>query len=196
MEQNDWNDFEKLDLFAREAESLGNARLIEDKFEFGVTIEKNPFGSRVEEYGMDDEQLRAFLSKLRPFLSSDEPIFLYSIYNIAEKLVLHDKAREYIIKSRNEWKEQRKNPFVRFIFDKKRINNENIVDWWMNGFYFHHDREKKMNIERMPDAVRALTKFDFLSSVITAAGHVLWVGGNLRFALTKGFVGHRIQADS
>jgi hypothetical protein len=58
----------------------------------------------------------------------------------------------------------------------------------MNGMHFHHDKKKKMNIARMPKAARAISRYDFICSVLTAAGHVAWVGRNLKFALDNGFV--------
>jgi hypothetical protein len=184
-----WTDYERLELFASQAYEFEQMKFLANKPDFGVNVSIDCFGIRsIDEYGIDEEQLRAFLTKLRPFLSVKEPVHLQSIYEIASRLVRHEDAKSYILKSRRQWKEERKRPLIRFIFDRRQIKNEDIVDWWINGIYFHHDKEKKTQIARMPKAVRAISKYDFICSILEAAGHVLWVGRNLRYALKNGFV--------
>lgn len=47
-------------------------------------------------------------------------------------------------------------------------------------------------MNRMPESVRALTRYDFLCYVLQAASHVVWVGMNVRYAFNNNMVGLHI----
>src|SRR5439155_5797722 len=122
-----------------------------------------------------------------------EPVFLHSIYKICERLIPDEQVLSYIRKSRSQWKTQRSDEQIEFIFNKRRIQSEEIVDWWMNSFYFHHDKDKRQLMTSMPEAVRAITRYDFMCHVLQAASHVVWVGMNVRYAFNNGLVGTMIR---
>lgn len=125
-----WTDYERLRLFADEAEALSKTRLLSrEKLDFGFQIAVSILGTTVKERGIDEDDLRSFLLKLRPFLSDDEPVFLHGIYNICEKLIPHEQVLPYIRKSRSQWKQQRNDETFQFIFNKRLIKSEEIVDW-------------------------------------------------------------------
>src|SRR5438128_1403211 len=91
-----WTDYERLTVFADEAEGFSKTRLLShDQVNFGCEIRVSTFGTTVKESTVDEDDLRAFLMGLRPFLSRDEPVFLHSIYKICERLIPDEQVLSY-----------------------------------------------------------------------------------------------------
>jgi len=193
---NKWTDYERLQLFTDDSEALSKTRLLShEKLDFGCQVAVSIFGTTVKQRGIDEDDLRAFLLGLRPFLSEEEPVFLHGIYNICDKLIPDAQVISYIRKSRSQWKRERNDEMLKFIFNKKRIHSEEIVNWWMNSSYFHRDRDKRQIMTGLPEAVRAITRYDFLCYVLQAASHVIWVGMNVRYAFNNNLVGVLLTND-
>ena len=130
MKKSVWTKYERLQLFTERAEELKKSRIFsKERLDFGVTIQANSFGTKVQVRGIDEEDFRAFLSRLRPFLSEKDPTFLNEIYVISEKLIIDEQVLVGIRNSRREWKQERKEEFIEFIFNNKRASKENVVDW-------------------------------------------------------------------
>ena len=76
------------------------------------------------------------------FISNNEPVFLYKIYNLCQKHLINDKLKEYLIKSREAWKQAQKSTGIILKYNERELTPEYITDLWINGYYFHSDINK------------------------------------------------------
>jgi hypothetical protein len=97
----------RLELFRDRAEELRHTRLLQSGFTPGVTIH----GRRLEEgegpwelsfvpREPDADDLCSCVTIFRPFILQDEPVYLFSIYNLCHQHLTHKQFKTYLAKSR------------------------------------------------------------------------------------------------
>jgi hypothetical protein len=197
MRKSRWSDEERIRLFVSEARALNEMRLLKNKeLRFGVRVEgggitldarRYDFLSS-ERYGIEDEDLRAFLTRLRPFLRSHEPVSLEKMYRLALEKVNDSEIVPLIVKSKDQWRQSRQDRLLRFTVGGKDVAKQEIMDWFLTAIYFHHDPDKRKKLERLPTAFRDIMFFEFICEILSAASHVIWVGTNLSVALDRGAI--------
>ena len=101
-----------LELYKARVEELRRTRLIRQGFNPGITLRwERMKGLQFESREPDEEDLRSFLLTFRQFVSEQEPVFLNRIYNLCHKHITSDELRNYLVKSREIWKNaQRSTP--------------------------------------------------------------------------------------
>lgn len=183
------NAINQLKLFRARAEELRNTRLIREGFNPGITINWNKMqGLRFKSREPDEENLRSFLLTFRQFISNNEPVFLYKIYNLCQKHLINDKLKEYLIKSREAWKQAQKSTGIILKYNERELTPEYITDLWINGYYFHSDINKLHILNHLLPHERMLIKNQFLNFLLDAARQVIYVSNIINVALKEGLL--------
>ncbi len=176
-----------LHLYRAKVEELRNSRLLQEGFNPGLTINWNKMqGLRFVSREPDETSLRAFLITFRQFVLNNEPIFINKIYNLCHKYLISDKLKEYLIKSRKDWKEAQKSTGIILVYNKRELNPEFITDLWINGYYFHCDQKKLTILNKILPHEKMLIKFQFLNFLLDATRQVLYMDNIINASLKEG----------
>jgi hypothetical protein len=92
---------ERFTLFCDQADRLAARRLVRNGLDTNMTIRAGGGPPTVTWSRPDDEDFRAFLVDLRPFISDGEPVFLNGIYNLIDQHVTDTGLREEARRSRS-----------------------------------------------------------------------------------------------
>jgi len=136
----------------------------------------------------DETSLKAFLLTFRQFISEKEPIFMNKIYNLCQKHLTNDRMREYLVKSREVWKNTLKSTGILVFYNKCELTPEYITDLWINGYYFHSDPEKWITLKKILPHEKMLVKFQFLNFLLDATTQVLYLDNIIRASIREGWL--------
>ncbi len=134
--------------------------------------------------------LKAFLLTFRHFILRDGPIHIDSIYNLCAVHITDEKYREYLIKSRDFYRNALHSSAIDLIQNGENISTEYIVDLLINGQYFHSDNDKRKALRELSPAKFAYMS-NFLNFVHRATTQIFYVDDVIRAALKEG----KIQTD-
>ena len=191
------NEIERLELFVEKSDWLCKSRFFQHIQEHSFSSNQLP----------DEDDLRSFLVTFRLFISNDEPIYLHKIYNRLEESLLDDFLKGELRKSRKHLKEVTQSvginisqkeavprkrgqlPDVVFSnpmsFNKSESHSaEDILDFWINGEYFHTDPNKRKELKRVNIGLGAvITKMVMLQLVYETTCCIFHVAAVIRTAL-------------
>ncbi len=152
------DDLNKLILFHKRVDELRhNAGFfkrmsLKSRYDFETGVERVTFE------GPDKTAIQSMIVDFRVFILNDEPVNFFHIRNIIEKNVKDDKI---ISKERNAFESWKKVNADRDInvggfncrFERQEFSpsREQIIDWYLNGKYFHIDGEKRQQLEKYDD---------------------------------------------
>ncbi|HDZ01485.1 MAG TPA: hypothetical protein ENH52_08490 [Nitrospirae bacterium] len=168
-------------------DELRQTKIVKDGFNSSITIKyEAEKGLHFQSVHPDEEYFRSFLLTFRKFVSEKEPIYLYRIYNICQQYLTNEKDKEYLVKSRNIWKDTLKSSGLKLILNGREMSPEVVTDLWINGYYFHDDIEKVNALNGMLPHERMLIKNQFENFIIEAVRVVLHVGNVVTDSLKEG----------
>lgn len=185
--QNSFSVQESLELFVQRAEELLNSRLILNGFgtslSFGMDRVKGlTFSSKQP----DEELLRSFLLTFRRFISENETVFLFKIFNLCQRHLNSDRLKNYLIEARQNWSQQvhsGRTGGVNYKLNGIQISPETITDLWINGYYFHDSPDKLRDLEKLLSDNRVLVRHIFLDHLVEAVRFISYT----RFIVTVAF---------
>lgn len=178
----------QLELFLFRTDQLQNTRLIKSGFKpsFSMSYDRMTcvqFSSKTP----DDDDLRSFLTILRQFISQEEPIYLFKIYNLCQQKLLNDNLKHNLVKAREIWQGELKRGGISLIFNGRPVTPERITDLWINGFYFHNDIDKINTLRRLLPHENMLVRHIFLNHLVEATRNILYVAFIINVAFHEGY---------
>jgi hypothetical protein len=178
-------DYERLQLFVRRVEELMATTLVRDGYESGISMkwsaETGVLSFRATQ--PNEEQFKALLLSLRHFWLKKEPTYIYSIYNLCQRILKNETHKEYLAKSRAFLNESLKSTGVQLNINKRHYSPEYVWDIYINGLYFHNDSEKMKTVDRLSEEERMLVKNELFGFVNSLCRQVLYVGRIVAHAL-------------
>lgn len=185
--QNSFSVRESLELFVQRTEELLNSRLILNGFGTSLSFNFDRMsGLTFSSKQPDEELLRSFLLTFRKFLSNDEAVFLFKIFNLCQQYLNSDKLKGFLIEARQLWSQQMKGGKkgnVRFTKNGRLLYPEYVTDLWINGYYFHDSPDKLRELEELLSADTFLSRHIFLDHLVQAVRFISYT----RFIVTVGF---------
>lgn len=180
---------EQLELFVYRVDELRNTRLLKNGFNPSFSMNWHHLnGMRFQTRVPDDEDLRSYLLTFRQFISNDEPVYLFKIYNLCHQHITSDRLKTDLIESRKSWVKELQQGGIHLNYNGRQFTPEELTRLWINGFYFHSDYEMLRLLKGLLPHEHMLVKHIFLNHLIEATKRVLFVGNLIRFALKEGFV--------
>jgi hypothetical protein len=183
-----WDDIDYLRAFDYEVDELGRRRLVaegmENTFNVSWSAAEKQLSVTATEHHEDD--LRAFCTDYRKFISNDEPVFLPRIYNILERKLTSDHLRTKLRLSREAWRRTQEGAGLSVTVDDRRTTPEHVMDVFINGRVFHMDTAKRQEFQRLwPNPV---TRFQMNNLVVEACRQLFFVQSIVRVALREGLL--------
>src|SRR5262245_39702055 len=99
-----WTPEEIIDRFLEKVEELESTRLLRNGFSVSLNIScDDTRGLSAEVTPVDDDDLRSFITVFRHFISNDEPMFLYKVFNTCHQYLNNDSLKAELIEIRKFW---------------------------------------------------------------------------------------------
>lgn len=176
---------EQLELFVFRVEELRNTGLLKNQgLKHSLTISyDDTVGISFKQETIDNDLLRSYALTYRQFVSDSEPIHLFKIYNICFRHVTNDKIKNDLQLSRERWKQELKNGGFKFTYNDKEYTPEDIADLWINGYYFHNDKDKLDLLLQLLPHEDMLVRHIFIDNVIETTKIIFSVDYLLRIVL-------------
>ncbi|MCR4320416.1 MAG: hypothetical protein NUV74_08820 [Candidatus Brocadiaceae bacterium] len=181
------NHIDQLNLFKTRVDELRQTKIVKEGFNSSITVKyEAQKGLHFQSVHPNEEYFRSFLLTFRKFVSEKEPIYLNRIYNICQQYLTNEKYKEYLVKSRNIWRESLKSTGFKLTFNGREMSPEVVMDLWINGYYFHDDIEKVNALNGMLQHEKMLVKYQFENFIIEAVRVVIYVGNVVTVSLKEG----------
>lgn len=180
----------KLRLFVRRVEELGQTSFAQKELELKLRFHwKNDQGLSVQFDQPNEDGLRSFLLGFRQFTLKDEPVNMDHIYNLCQRELTDDEAKQYLRECRDGWKEALRKSGFEFVLNGKEISPEYAAHIWINGYYFHNDADLQEALDKLlpPDA--ALVRYQFLTFVAVTTQYLCCMRDVVIRGLEEGWFG-------
>lgn len=134
-----------------------------------------------------EDDVAAFLHRLRPFVLKNEPASFYRICKILGRAIAHPGMTALLRKQRDEFSGRAFQSQLQFSSNGITVNAEDVLQNWLNAYEYHRDPDrrdelKKIHHEHLPlEAIRPI----FLSMLIDKAGAVAEIAKIVRLILTR-----------
>lgn len=183
-----WDKREQLGLFVYRANELYETRLLQSQTRYslslkGDNVQRLQFASTTP----DDKSLRSFLVVFRHFISKDEPVYLFKIYNVCLERLSSDEIKGYLVNARTRWQSELKAGGFALNYNGHEYSPEEILDLWINGYFFHNDHEKFSLLRNLQPLESALFRHKFVGHLLEGTRNVLYVAQTVKAALHEGW---------
>jgi hypothetical protein len=168
---------ERLQLFIARVEELLERRLVTSgNLSANLNIKwavDQPLSFRSSE--PDDEDLRSFLTVFRQFVMKSEPVFVNYIVNVLMRELAGGIWRQHLDEARNHWTRSFKDGSRKLIINERHLSPETVLDWWINGQYFHSDERKRKELASLDPMSRVFARSNFLGALVDTTRYVAYV---------------------
>lgn len=168
---------ERFDLFLRRAEELRAERAVQDgHFNISLTLKFEAGGPLNALSKEPDEALfRSFLLTFRMFVSNDEPIFVNRVHNEIWRIIRSDELKDLMADASRKWKQACKVGVLQVVTDDGPIEPAQLMDFWINGWYFHNDQRKEAAVQHLMASGIPFSRHAFLNHVMDAISYVFFL---------------------
>jgi len=161
--------YEILKLFRYQVEKIKSNKDFFTNLHWNLNFSQSK-GIKSEFKRPDDKSIKAIVMDFRPFLLEDEPINFYKICNLIYCNISNLKLKDKVKEIRKAWsillerKKGNTGSGLRLKFGPKDILSEENLNTWLNGEYFHLDKDKRKILEQMNlmPPFRDLSLFQFI----------------------------------
>jgi hypothetical protein len=144
----------------------------EQGVQIGLNIEYDGRMTRITVDGPDEDDLLAYLVRLRPFILTNEVVNLTSIWNLCFRHARSDLLRSRLSVWRSQWKQISRRAGLQVIIDDDDLISEKVFGLCVNSI-FHTDPDKDQQLEDLDPVTRALYQTVFADFVVKASEQVV-----------------------
>jgi hypothetical protein len=143
-----------------------------------------------------DDDLAAYLHRLRPFLLQNEATSFDRVCAIIGRALPHEPMRALLRRQRREFDGRNFQSQFQLLSNDVVVNSERVLKLWLNGFEYHRDREQRDEIARLHqllpmDATRPV----FVSMIIDKVRAVAEIATVVRILLRRAERGREVRFD-
>ncbi len=171
-------DWELLLAFLAEAEHLRRTRLIAQgtsvKYEFSWDREK---GQQHKATLPPEDDVSAFLHRLRPFVLERERFFLPKILNVLRRLIPNPQVQSIFDLQTQRFFGRDASGFTIMVGELALTSDDTVLKW-LNAVEYHRDEDKQGELKTAAEAIPTESqRAIFLSAMIDKAKSILTVAG-------------------
>lgn len=134
----------------------------------------------------DEENLRSYLLDFRKFTMEGEPVFMNWVFGVAYRHITGEHLVQHLTQARRQWKESMIRGDIAFLVNGQTLQPERVLDLWINGYYFHEDREKARKLAAFSNV--PLSRWLFINVLVRATQLLLYSAHLIKIALRDGLV--------
>lgn len=179
---------ETLRRFVDRAEQLQTRRIIRDD-ELKTSLQIKGELHRpvtMNHHEPDEENLRSYLVDFRKFTMSGESVFMNWVFGVAYRHITSDEFVHHLTEARQKWKLSMTRGDIAFLVNGETLAPEDVLDCWINGYYFHDDPAKARRLQALSKV--PLTRFLFISALVKATQILLYAANVIKISLREGLV--------
>lgn len=113
----------------------------------------------------DEEDFRSTLIAVRTFVLNDEPNNFYHICNVLYQKIKNDELRGQLTQIRGDFKSVLEEPFVHIIYGDQHFIPQDILNLWLNAYYFHTDETKEKLFKQIVEFDYYFVKYSLFVTV-------------------------------
>jgi hypothetical protein len=133
----------------------------------------------------DENDLKAFLIDFRMFISDRDAVYLNRIFNVCNISIIDQQIRNKIIQLRKHWNKWHEGKII--IINGKEIKIEEIINLWIQGYYFHpNDLEKRKLIHKYAFKINPFAKLYFIEYLRMTSDTIFQTANLVREAIDNG----------
>lgn len=177
-------DRKTLSLFIEKAGELKGCDLVQlsHKLSFSINVSGNHGVAKT--CLPREEQLRSFLLIFRNFYSPRERIQFPKICRILIDNLENEDVKKKVGDVQVVYDQTLARSPLLLVDNDIPITPEEVLRWWLYGYYHHTDGEKREKVERW-GFVAGLTKMQFVSTVFDLAKCVIWLDREVKNYLAE-----------
>jgi hypothetical protein len=181
-----WTPEEIIDRFLERVEEFESTRLLRNGFSVSFKISwDEDKGLSAEVTPVDDDDLRSFLAVFRHFVSDNEPMFLYKVFNTCQQYLNNDALKTELIEIRKLWGNALKKNGIELAIDGSEYTPEDLMRTWLNGWSHHNDDEFRNLVKEAPSKIQATIVKGYMLDALVEASKVITVTGEAVSAARK-----------
>lgn len=182
---------EQIELFIARGEEMWNSRVRREGLKISFNVKwaiDEDVTHRIEE--PDAEDFRSFLTIFRKFIAPDSAIYLPKIYNLCHLYITDAETKEFLAEARSIWLEIQQQPDsgMTVTVNGRRLLPKDVVDIWINGYYFHDDVEGMRILKGMNPFLISATRAIFIDYVIETTNIIRHLAQTIRTAEERGWL--------
>lgn len=145
------DEIELLQKFHQEVEELKQTKIAQSGVFFHSFNFDYQAGNGIETKGELPPaiEIKELLHSLRPFLLKNEPTYFNYVKNKISKNCDSNKIRTHLKDLKKKFNSVEVQNNFKFETEKLVINSEEALNYWLNGFEYHRDEEKRKNIKKV-----------------------------------------------
>jgi hypothetical protein len=177
-----------LELFLIKVEELSNCSLVKSgqRVKFSIKFKKEE-GGTIQTSLPDEDSLRSFLMVFRNFYAQKEITNFNKVCKLLIDSLEDNSIKELVKNTRAVYQEILKMSPINLVKNGKSYSPEEIVNFWLYGFYLHTEDEKRKEIENWNIGI-GFTKTQFISTIFDLSNCIFWLGN-----VVKKFVDGKIK---
>lgn len=172
-----WTPREKIEKFLEKVEEFQGTRLISSGFNISLKIgwdyQRGPSTQLTQ---IHDDDLRSYLTVFRHFISPNEPMCLYAVFDVCRHYLNNDSLKTEFVEIRKYWKASLEKNGMRLELDGSELKPEEIINLWINGWSHHNEPRYQELVKCAPADIRQIQK-GFLLDALVESGKVILVAG-------------------
>ena len=179
----------RLELFAQRVKELIELRLVQGGMGAKLSMSWDSTSQQLTQQVIqpDEEDLRSFLLLFRHFISKREPVFIPGIFDDCHRFLKSSELTDELKKMHEDWKQIFTFGAFQLMIDNQNVTGEQILDLWINGFYFHNDSHKADELNRYFSASYMPTvRMEFLSALTALTQIIGYTGAVVFHGLKEG----------
>lgn len=175
------DDWDKLMAYADAVDKLSNSQILQSHLHVQLKIKWNKSGVAFDGTLPSNDVVATLLHRVRPFVLQEEPTSFCRVRSILAKHMAHPDLRRVLDVQRDLFSGKDFQDQIRIVTNAPGLtdvlNSESTFQKWLNAFEYHHDPQKRAEVEELCgiltfDAARAIfvsMLFDKLKAVLNLA---------------------------
>lgn len=140
----------KLEGYLANMERLSKSKIVSEGIPGTLTIKADIAGNFTHSVSLPDEdQILAFLHRMRRFILNDESSSYNTITGIIGRRFNNEKIRSMIKTQRKIYDGREFQSVIQIQSNGQMINSEKMLFDWLNSFEYHDDSTKRKEIEKL-----------------------------------------------
>lgn len=184
------NNLRILELYVRQIDRINNIHFVDGGAKIALNIRQVQGRELLIDSELPgDNDLSAFLLALRPVITQREDIYFYkivnAIYAIIDEMDPRHPYKKGVEAVRQAYADTLNKPFIKYTLNGERITAIKLIDLWFNAYYFHIDKSKIPEFEKLREAMGHFFQFMFVESLVELTNHASWLGSLAKELLSR-----------
>jgi hypothetical protein len=148
------DEYHVLERFVEETDRLAETRLVQSGSSIGYSMKMDSNGVTTEASMPPEDDVLAFLYRLRPFVLKDEQTAFFRVCKILDRRLRHPSIQPLIEAHRDLFSGKQFQSLMKISITSEAgkdivLNSEATLEKWLNAYEYHRDADKRQHLEQL-----------------------------------------------